>query len=278
MGGLGNQMFQYAMGKRVSLDLGVKLTLDESHFSNHASGEAIREYELDCFRINAKRILKPTEEHTRKRGLFLTPKPLNIYTEGGPAFDPGALKQADNTLYVGYWQNEQYFNKIQSTIRHNFTFIKPLSKAKQTVAEQIQSTPGSIALQIRRGDYVTNANSNKFHGLAPMEYYERAVEELVKKIKRPTFFVISDDDEWCKKNLKLGYPTIFVEHVPGTGHEDMNLMSQCQHQIIANSSFGWRAAWHNKNPTTIIVAPKIWFQDKAANRQIQIVPKAWARL
>jgi hypothetical protein len=278
LGGLGNQMFQYAMGKRVSLDLGVELTLDHSHFSNHQPGEAIREYELDCFRVNAKHIFDPAEERTQKRRFFMSPKLLNTYIETSPAFNAGALKQSDDTLYVGYWQNEQYFKKIRSTIRHDFTFIKPLSKAKQAVSAQIKNTPNSTALQIRRGDYATNENSNKFHGLAPLAYYDRAIKELTKKIRQPTFFVISDDDEWCRKNLKLGYPTVFVKHVPGTGQEDMNLMSQCQHQIIANSSYGWWAAWLNKNPNKIIIAPKIWFQDKTANRQIQIVPKAWIRL
>lgn len=278
MGGLGNQMFQYALGRRLSLQHGTKLALDRSHFSEHRPGETIREYELDCFNVEAEMFVEPAEKLIQKKGLYLRPKPLNIYTESGPAFDPVALKQTGNTLFIGYWQNEKYFKKISPTIRSDFTFVKSLSKEKQSYAEQIQDTPGSVAIQIRRGDYVTNKNSNKFHGITPMEYYDKAIKKISRAVKKPVFFVISDDHLWCKQNLKIGLPTVIIEHIPGTGQEDMNLMSQCKHQIIANSSYGWWAAWLNKNPNKIIIAPKTWFRDKQANSKMEIVPPGWVRI
>lgn len=278
MGGLGNQMFQYALARRLALDRDTKLTVDLSYLDNQPAGEVPREFELDCFNIAGTITHQPPENAKRGWRSILSSKPT-IFREPSPGYNPEALKVANNTLLVGFWQTEKYFKARQKQIRQDFTFIKMLSDKKQAVAEQIATAgAGSVALQIRRGDYVTHKWSSQFHGLTPLRYYEEAVKIIVKKVKNPTFFVISDDHKWCEKNLKLSYPTVFVEHVPGTGQEDMNLMSQCRHQIIANSSYGWWAAWLNKNPKKIVIAPKIWFKEKKANSQIDIVPSSWLRV
>ena len=273
MGGLGNQMFQYSLGRRLALERNTKLVLDLSHLDNQPGGEVPREFELDCFKIAASLIHQPAEH---KKGFFS--KAPTVYRELHPGYDAEVLNSSNNTLLIGYWQTEKYFKARQAQIREDFTFIKPLSKKKQAIAGQIKASSNSVALQVRRGDYVTHKGSKQFHGLTPMDYYKKAVKHIASKVGQPNFFVISDDYEWCQENLKLGFPTVFVEHVPGTGQEDMNLMSQCKHQIIANSSYGWWAAWLNKSHHKIIIAPKVWFKEKTANSQIDIVPTSWLRM
>ena len=135
----------------------------------------------------------------------------------------------------------------------------------------------SVSLQIRRGDFAHHPNSSVVHGLMPMEYYEEALNVVAKKVKKPRIYVISDDTEWCEANLDFAHPTKIVEHVPDKGYEDMRLMSLCRHHIIANSSFGWWAAWLCPNPDKIIVAPARWLIDTSRDTT-DLIPSSWLRI
>lgn len=276
MGGLGNQMFQYALGRTLSIELDTSLILDISHFENQPIAETPREYELDCFDIKSRISRKPLGPDMQPGNFLIRKKGFLPFYESSIRFNEKVLEASDQTLLVGYWQSEKYFKKNETQIREDFTFIQRLSDTKQKILEEIERTPHSVSFQIRRGDYVTNPNSNKFHGLTSMEYYDKAVDYISKKINNPVFYVISDDPKWCEENIKLNYPTVFVDSIPGAGWEDMYLTSRCRHNIIANSSFGWWGSWLNKHIDKIVIAPKKWAQDRKAD-YTDIALRSWIR-
>jgi hypothetical protein len=205
------------------------------------------------------------------------PDQLTQINEQGFPFDPAILKAPDNSYLVGYWQTEKYFNSVRPQLLRDFSFkAKPNAKNTAT-AKQITST-NAVSLHVRRGDYASDATTNQFHGLSPLEYYRRAIELVAGKVKAPHFFVFSDDPQWCKDNLATGHPTTYVTNNDGnTGHEDMRLMVQCQHHIIANSSFSWWGAWLDEKPKPIVVAPERWFNDPAVDTK-DIYAKGWIKL
>lgn len=276
MGGLGNQMFQYALGRNLALSHNKKLILDLSHLINQPSSEVPRQYELGLLKIKARMSNGPVEVDPPKP-LFGKPKEFNVVVEKGFPFKSEILEVPDNTLLEGYWQCEKYFKRHEKQIRKDFKLKMPISQAKKRIAKQIFQTDGSVSLHVRRGDYVTHKASSQFHGLPGIEYYKKAVSVITKDLNSPTFFVLSDDPQWCKDNLKLGFPTVIVDYIPQTGHEDMMLMSYCDHHIIANSSFSWWGAWLDPKPNKIVVAPKTWFREKSADAS-DIVPTSWIRM
>ena len=113
-----------------------------------------------------------------------------------------------------------------------------------------------------------------------MEYYERAVNFIAREIKNPQFFIFSDDHVWMKKNMKLNFPTTYVDHnKDDKNYEDMRLISLCRHQIIANSTFSWWGAWLNDNPNKIVIAPKKWFNKvKLSVDTKDVIPNSWIKL
>lgn len=229
-GGLGNQMFQYAYGRNLALKRKTILKLDKSflrrRFWQKALGVTPREYELGEFNIKAE--------------------------FAKPDFRP-RLK--------GYWQNEKYFKDIRPILLKDFTLKK---KTKNFLKfKKLISGVNSVSIHVRRGDYVKRKVTGNYHGVLDLDYYRQAVEIIRKKVKKPRFFVFSDD------------PTI--SNFSGlTNSEELILMSLCKHQIIANSSFSWWGAWLNRNPAKIVIAPQRWFRAKIDD--FEIVPQPWIKL
>lgn len=290
MGGHSNQLFQYATGRRLADHLGVKLYMDKSWFTTIAQGDTLRTYELGQYKISQDFIASTrlalvknlndtsikAKVYSYSKGLLKTR--LVHYREKGHGFDPGVLKLDDNTYLEGFWQNENYFKDIRPKLLKEIELITELREEEKQVLDKIKATE-SISLHVRRGDYVSNPDASKFHGLTPVDYYRKAVKTIQSKLRQKSFhiFVFSNDIAWCRHNLKLDLPTTFVEGNKA-GAEDMRLMKHCKHNILANSSFSWWGAWLNQNPAKVVIAPKIWFQDKQANRETQIIPEPWIRL
>ena len=135
----------------------------------------------------------------------------------------------------------------------------------------------SVSIHIRRGDYVADPTMYTSHGTCDIDYYNRCVESLTEKVKDTSFFVFSDDPQWSRDSLKLQYPAIFVDHNDMEhGYEDMRLMSQCKHNIIANSSFSWWGAWLNNNENKIVLAPEKWFAKKTYIIN-DMIPVQWVK-
>ena len=176
----------------------------------------------------------------------------------------------------GYWGSEKYFKDIEDIICEEFTVKYAPDKKNQTLINQILNCE-SVSLHIRRGDYVNDASANKLFGTCSMEYYDSAIKEISRNIENPHFFIFSDDLEWMQKNMKLSFPTTYV-NINGADkdYEDLRLMSYCKHFIIPNSTFGWWGAWLSDNKNKIIIAPKRWYNSMIEPKEF--LPKNWIRL
>lgn len=292
-GGLGNQMFQYALGRRLSLQYGVPLKLDIFHLRpnlfNFLGITTLRKYMLGDFNIHAKLaryqdlpFLSKIPSTRLTTGLnrlnkMLNPKGQQIVRET----DCSYRKNVRNILGVGsdvyldgFWNSEGYFKRIASVIRRDFSLKKKMSAQAEKLAKRI-SQVGSVSIHVRRKDYVTNFNTRRFHGICGPDYYRSCIQRITEQVSSPHFFVFSDDIEWAKENLKTGYPATFISHF-GSDAEELILMSLCRYNIIANSSFSWWGAWLNENPSKIVVAPKSWFKAKVSRKDI--IPLAWIKL
>jgi hypothetical protein len=143
--------------------------------------------------------------------------------------------------------------------------------------EEIQDVQ-SVAVHVRRGDYITNPNNFASLGLCPLEYYEDANDFIEQHVKNPHFFIFTDDPEWAREHMKFSGPTKVVDHNLGKAdYEDLRLMTHCRHFIIANSSFSWWGAWLASNPDKIVIAPKTWFMTDSFPPEDRI-PGGWIRL
>lgn len=285
-GGIGNQMFQYAAGRALSLRLGVELELDISWF-DEVSGSASRQYGLDVFSIPAVCIEPRDMTHFApgRNGSFLQRIRSRFGISGTRIEEPcfhywaGFERLEDNVLLVGYWQSERYFKHIRNLLLEDFAIKDPLAGKDLEFAKEIKATD-SVSLHIRRGDYVTNAQTNSVHGTCSPAYYTQAIKQIVARVAAPHFFVFSDDPEWARQNIKDPHPMTYVTHNDASkNYGDLRLMSLCKHNIIANSTFSWWGAWLNRNPDKVVVAPERWFADEEKNRQtVDLIPGGWIRL
>lgn len=284
IGGLGNQMFQCAAGRRAAYVNNTSLKLDITGYENQV-GITPRKYALNIFNIQ-ENFASINEINKLKKNTFIQKilkKIHPVFTnksyvrEKVHNFDPDILKISDNTYLEGYWASEEYFKDIEDIIRKEFTLKNKPDAINQKMISRIKNCD-SVSIHIRRGDYVNDKKTNQFHGVCDLNYYLRAIALIAKKVKSPKFFVFSDDIEWAKQNLLLKFPCIYVEHNTGKkDYEDMRLMSYCQHNIIANSSFSWWGAWLNKNKDKIVIAPKKWFNDKSINTK-DLIPDSWIKI
>ena len=279
-GGLGNQMFMYAAGRRLAHVLGAELKLDISAFADYP----LRTYGLSIFNIHEniatpkeiaaligkkQWILKRAVNRLINRPQLLLPTYIK---EKHYHFNPEILDLPDGVYLDGYWQSEKYFIDIDNIIRQEFTIKLPQTEENKRLSDLISSRQ-SVNIHIRRGDFVLNPVVNRVHGVCDLEYYLHCVKQITKTIKNPHFFVFSDDFEWVYNNLKLSFPTTFVEHNgQDKNYEDIRLMNQCKYHIIANSSFSWWGAWLSQSEGKIVIAPKHYFRE---NMNTTIYPQEW---
>lgn len=287
MGGLGNQMFQYAFGRGVSLTKQVELKLDLSWFENLPSKDTIRVYELDTFNINP--IFATADEINKIKGIYrvIPRRVCNFVSKIGISFGNSHFIEKEykydsnvfqnNTYFEGFWQSYRYFDAFKDKIMTELTCKLPLEGKNRESSVKIQSCE-AVSLHIRRGDYVSNTHASNFHGVSPLDYYYKAIDFISKQVEEPSFFIFSDDIAWVKENLKTEYPTTFVDHNNvKQGFEDMRLMSLCKHNIIANSTFSWWGAYLNRYEKKNVIAPKKWFNDPSIDTS-DLIPSEWIRL
>jgi hypothetical protein len=284
VGGIGNQMFQYAMAYALSKRLGVTMKLDLSTFEYYD----LHKYGLNVLNISCS-VAGPEEifyvkhapQGIKERILkkFFSKKFNNIYIEKNLLFDKKITKIKGNYYLMGYFQCEKYFSEYGDSIRNEFRISINPNSANLSISEDINANLNSVSLHIRRGDYLHNPNANKIHGVLNFNYYHQAISYLESQLENLKIYVFSDDIEWVKENLVLGHPVIYVDiNNSDTNYEDLRLMSLCKHNIIANSSFSWWGAWLNNNPNKIVIAPKQWFADPIKNGEAKdIVPENWIK-
>ena len=290
LGGLGNQMFQYAAARNLSIRHRTTLKLDISGFESYR----LREYSLHPFHVQEEfampeevaQIKAPPRGRLsrfalRVRRRIIGPVPYYrqpVFSEPvlGP-FDSNIMKTPRDVYLDGYWQSEKYFADIRDVIRREFTVRHEQDRQSQEIAAQITATQ-SVSIHVRRGDYVSNPHTSQVHGVCGLDYYRRCVDVVAETIPYPHFFVFSDEPRWVTENLRLDCPTTFVSHNDvSRGYEDLRLMSLCKHNILANSSFGWWAAWLNTNPNKLVIAPKQWFTDPSLDAR-DLLPDEWIKV
>jgi hypothetical protein len=260
-GGLGNQLFQYAHGRKLQIIDKKDIIFDISFFENSNTNsrskiDTPRPFLLPQFNINPDAIFTTTKQ--------------NHITK----FIQKIISKITGNYH--FYQSEKYFTPIKEAILKEFTLKNPLTEKAQEFLNTIKDTSNSISVHIRRGDYAYDAKTHNHHGLCDLDYYYKAIDLIKSKIDNPLFFIFSDDIEWVKNNLKIENG-IFISNPNIREYEEMFIMSQCSHNIIANSTFSWWAAYINQNHNKTVIAPKQWTVRDSSDK-IEILPTSWIQI
>ena len=304
IGGLGNQLFQYAAALNLANRRNTELKIDRGILGNETPIDVTpRELELDLFQTNLVfasqseidsfkqwsgnaylRFLQRKYPIAFYRFLQLISRfagrnslPKMYIAESGFRFMKSYKHLPGNVYLEGFWQSEKYFCEIRDLLLKEFTPRDKMNDVNLEILNKINKV-NSVSIHFRRGDFITNKNASNFHGALTLEYYKKAVTEISGQVSNPEFFIFSDDANWVKENFKIDYPINFVMH--NTGRDsvyDMVLMSNCKHNVIANSSFSWWGAWMNKHESKIVIAPKHWFNDETIDTA-DLIPSDWLRI
>jgi len=286
-GGMGNQMFQYALGRALSIKNNTALGFDLSFLLDRTPRKhfTLRNYDLDLFNISSEIVPQskiPTNYRKPKSKIGLCFKILKTKfykikgIEKSFNFDSSILSMGDDSYLDGYWQSPKYFEGIEEIIRKDFTLKNPLPFNIQNLIEVVKQE-NSLCVHVRRGDYVGNSH----HEVVNKQYYDKALEKVKSLTNIDKIYVFSDDIKWCEDNIKFEYPTMFVgEEYAGTKAEGhMALMSACHNFIIPNSSFAWWSAWLATYKNKIVIIPKKWFPDGSIlGDDEDIVPESWIKI
>ncbi len=284
-GGLGNQMFQFAFAKYVSLlksdDI---IKFDLSWFKDNQI-DTKREFGLDIFDSNYE-IATDNEIKNVKNSRSLVYRVVRKFSKNRLGYkkshiieniSPFPPKKWSKNLYLdGYWQKESHLLRLGDDIHKLFQIKRSLSSKAYEILEKIKGTD-SVSLHIRRGDYISNQKIYNFHGVCDREYYENGISFITHKVQDPNYFIFSDDIDWCKLNFDIKNAT-FIDF-KREDFVDLHLMKSCKHNIIANSSFSYWGAYLNQNLEKIVISPKRWFKDQKADKNSQgLLPKSWIKI
>jgi len=292
--GLGNQLFQYAISRDLARHAKTDLKLDISEYSSSsfrayglkyfnipqtiASAEEVREFYISDKRRPASLGNKIWRNLINNIFIALIHKKIYLTRRTLPLIMPLLLvisKYLDVIYIECYWQGEEYFRGVESSLRGEMTIRKEFDNIPEDILHSIDSV-NSVAIHIRRGDYT----SYQPLVLLPLDYYRKAVEKINNLCENPHFFIFSDDINLAKKNL--GWLPSHATFVGGhtKDYQDLMLMSRCKHNIIANSTFSWWGAWLNSNPNKVVITPNEWFADKRINakRIKHLIPQNWIKI
>ena len=263
-GGLGNQMFEYALYLKLR-SMGKEVKMDD--FTCYGPGE--RKKMLDVFGVtyevmSREEYIQMTDSclklsHRIRRKL--TGRKNLSYREADSNFDPEILRR-EPALFEGYFQTEKYFADIRDQVREAFTFrnFTPAQNVLDAQAQMENCT--AVSVHIRRGDYLLPKHKHLYEGICDELYYEKAIALMKEKYPAARFFVFSNDPEWVKVHYSGPEYVVVEGNDEDAGYADMYLMSKCDHHIIANSSFSWWGAWLNPAQDKTVTAPKKWLNGR----------------
>ena len=267
-GGLGNQMFIYSFyyaikgsGRKVELDVSLY-----NFLKMHNGYELSRIFNVDMPYNSTNRFYYYLLRFILKTG-FLVKKDEFEFNKN--------IFESKYPFLWGYWQSDLYFQKYEDKIKNIFSF-KNIDDVNLKLSQEI-CRKNSVSLHIRRGDFM---NYSIYQNVCTVEYYKNAIAEINKRISSPHFYIFSNDLEWSTcfaEELEINY-TIVSHNSGENSYLDMFLMSQCHHNIIANSSFSWWGAYLNNNPNKIVIAPKGWDNSDSISYNNVRVPQTWLRL
>ena len=262
-GGLGNQMFQYAL-YRVCKNNGVKAKLDINSFDRivqhngyeiervfNLKADLATDYEIEKYQDNNMDILSKIIRKIGLRKRYFAETDFKYYPE---------IMNLKKGYLNGYWQSEKYFNSAKDIILNDYKCNFKENDVNLEVLKDIENT-NSVSIHVRMGDYKSSENADRHFVIRDAKYYERAIERIKKSVDNPKFFIFSNDIQWVKENLPLDNSVIIDWNQGKDSYKDMFLMSKCKHNIIANSSFSWWGAWLNENKDKLVIAPDRWFNN-----------------
>lgn len=311
VGGLGNQLFQYAAGIATSTRLNTDLYVDISEFAWHSK----RKFALYCFNEQPKiakfkhlfaflpvlaiaHLIAPHKKNLFQKVLIkifkstilkqplwklaINPSqhnsnPAKVFIQPSFHYFEKFLQIPNQQYLVGFWSSEKFFNQYESLIRSKLTFQQNYYERFASQLLEFKSY-NSISIHIRRGDKL----NNPAFAISSLKFVNQAIEFIISKVTNPSFFVFSDDPEWASKNIE--HKTVNIKVLSGTitksEHDDLFLMSHCAHNIIAASTFSWWGAWLNQNPNKIVVCPnaKEWFLQKHESEVVDLLPTDWIKI
>lgn len=273
-GGLGNQMFQYAFVKELQ-SRNIKAYSNFYQLGKYRDIEKAFDIEPSKKEKNITFFFSKNLIFRFLRKFFIVHiiEPQKLYS----TFDPKYLENKRLLLlhYVGTWQSERYFENIKKTINGIFEFTNKLSNNTCNWKNKISSSPNSVAIHIRRGDYLKPEYITLFGSICTLDYYYNAINYIKKKVADPSFFIFTNDADWVENNLNIKNSFLVEGNDGEDSWQDMYLMSLCKHAVIANSTFSWWGAYLNKNKEKIVIAPRKWYNTIEAP---DIVPSNWIRL
>jgi hypothetical protein len=283
IGGLGNQMFDYAMFVALKMhhpEETIKLcTRSYIGYPLHNGYELGRVFNICEQEATTRELVKLAypffNYKTWQLMNHILPRrsSMSIGNENIP-FDAKEVLHTEDIFFDGYWQNEKYFDQFRDKILKVFTF-PPICDQKNIQLEKKIYQHNSVACHIRRGDYLKDQRWN----VCTIGYYQAAILKIIEDVKPTLFCVFSDDIEWCKTNIEpllKNIETVYVNwNSKGNAFRDMQMMSLCHHNIVANSSFSWWGAWLNEHSDKIVISPSQWMQDKWVNNP---VPESWLKI
>ena len=295
VGGLGNQMFQYAAALGLAVRQNRTLKMEVSAFAACDK----RSYQLDCLKVPqdlytgaplsqavsnsiAARVIRRIKREVFKGYVFKGGAfRKDVYCEPHFHFDPDFFKLSGvEILLNGYFQSPRYFDSVAELLRERFQPVAPLSATAADWAAKIAASPCSVSLHVRRGDYL-QAPHAALHDALDRGYYDRAVN-LVQRLagERVEFFLFSDEPDFIAEAFADLPGAHVVRSDPGTSWEELFLMARCRHNIIANSSYSWWGAWLNPAEDKRVIAPARWFTpDKLATCNVlDLYPDDWILL
>jgi hypothetical protein len=274
-GGLGNQLFQYALGRRISLLNKQYLYLDISSYESYP----LRKYELSTLKLDVSLLgNSQMEKYLNPKGFkkmlsfwgyssigHITEKESDFFQYNSNVFN---FKNS-SLLLEGYWQNPAYFDCIKSVLVNDIIQLNLINRVE--LLKDIQQH-NSVALHIRRGDYVKINPDEQIHLVLSMNYYHKAIDFLNSLYPDLKYFVFTDDPDWCKS--VFDYDNFIIIEPSCDTLSDFLLMNQCKHFIIANSTYSWWAAWLNNGIDKKVIAPQKWFANDLWDAS-NIIPKEW---
>ena len=267
-GGLGNQMLQYALAYRLKKLLpSEEVLLDLTSFKGYKWHvyELKYVFDVDIPVASFSQLMKvtcPFSLNTRLGGYMraiynrLGLNKREYVEDGHSGYSEDVFQKEGDWYFDGYWTNQKYFADIREDILKIFSFRRELDVQNKQTLDEIHST-NSVSIHVRRGNYLL---FDTYKGICEVDYYQRAIDYIKAHVDNPHFFIFSNDMEWCKENLSAFMENYtFVGNNSGmSNYVDMQLMSNCKHNIIANSTFSWWGAWLNTHENKIVVSPEKW--------------------
>ena len=277
MGGIGNQLFQYAAGRSLAERHNAKLYyafLDDYRLAK-------RIIRIDNFNIIGEPLPSGVglDYFPKKKLNRAVHKLLGLNYDGKIyrehlyfEVDPIFFNLSSDTYLYGFWQSYEYFSDIEGIIRKEFVLRNPSAKYLKAV-ESIKLLSNPVSIHVRRRDY--GKKESGFY-LLPQDYYQKACEYIGDKLSKFDPVIFTDDEAWVKNNFKIGKSLVFLGDYRLEDFEELMLMSKCNHHIIANSSFSWWGAWLNKSEDKIVLAPQVWY--KLQNPNFNLIPPGWVKI